>query len=60
MRILQDDGCKLGYLPKVVAKDGYTWTGWKVKDEEGNVVYSNITTDTFELMFDCTKSQIIL
>ena len=54
---LQDDGCKLGYLPKVVAKDGYTWTGWKVKDEEGNVVYSNITTDTFELMFDCTKSQ---
>ena len=54
---LQDDGCKLGYLPKVVAKDGYTWTGWKVKDEGGNVVYSNITTDTFELMFDCTKSQ---
>ena len=54
---LQDDGCKLGYLPKVVAKDGYTWTGWKVKDEKGNVVYSNITTDTFELMFDCTKSQ---
>ena len=54
---LQDAGCKLGYLPKVVAKDGYTWTGWKVKDEEGNVVYSNITTDTFELMFDCTKSQ---
>ena len=53
---LQDSNYTLGYLPKVVAKDGYTWTGWKVTNKAGEEVYSNLDTNTSSIAFDPAKA----
>ena len=53
---LQESNYTLGYLPKVVAKDGYTWTGWKVTNKAGEEVYSNLDTTTSSIAFDPAKA----
>ena len=53
---LQESNYTLGYLPKVVAKDGYTWTGWKVTNKAGEEVYSNLGTNTSSIAFDPAKA----
>ena len=40
----------LGFLPKVVANEGYEWTGWYVTDKAGNEVY-DLDTMTSSIYF---------
>ena len=47
---LEESNYALNYLPKVTAKDGYTWTGWKVTNSKGEVVYT-LDTNTTSIMF---------
>ena len=47
---LQEANYALGFLPTVTAKKGYTWTGWKVTNKAGEVVYT-LDTNTSSIMF---------
>ena len=47
---LQDDNYKLGFLPEVVANEGYTFKGWKVTNKAGEEVY-NLDTTATSIMF---------
>ena len=33
---LQEQDYAITYFPAVVAREGYVWTGWKIKDQDGN------------------------
>lgn len=33
---LQEQDYAITYFPAVVAREGYTWTGWKITDQDGN------------------------
>ena len=43
---LQDTDYTLGFLPTVVANDGYTFVGWEVTKQSGEVIYTLDTTAT--------------
>ena len=47
---LQEANYALGFLPTVIAKKGYTWTGWEVTNKAGEVVYT-LDTNTSSIMF---------
>ena len=47
---LQEADYTLGFLPTVTAKEGYTWTGWKVTNKAGEVVYT-LDTNTSSIAF---------
>ena len=47
---LQEADDALGFLPTVIAKEGYTWTGWEVTNKAGEVVYT-LDTNTSSIMF---------
>ena len=47
---LQEANYALGFLPTVIAKEGYTWTGWEVTNKAGEVVYT-LDTNTSSIMF---------
>ena len=47
---LQEADDTLGFLPTVTAKEGYTWTGWEVRNKAGEVVYT-LDTNTSSIMF---------
>ena len=43
---LQEADYTLGFLPTVVANDGYTFIGWEVTKQSGEVIYTLDTTAT--------------
>ena len=43
---LQEADYTLGFLPTVVANDGYTFVGWEVTKQSGEVIYTLDTTAT--------------
>ena len=47
---LQEANYALGFLPTVIAKEGYTWTGWEVTNKADEVVYT-LDTNTSSIMF---------
>ena len=47
---LQEANYALGFLPTVIAKEGYTWTGWEVTNKAGEVVYT-LDTNTSSIAF---------
>ena len=47
---LQEADDTLGFLPTVTAKEGYTWTGWEVRNKAGEVVYT-LDTNTSSIAF---------
>ncbi len=47
---LQNTDYKLGFLPKVQANKGYAFTGWKVTNEAGDVIYT-LDTSASEIAF---------
>ena len=47
---LQEADDALGFLPTVIAKEGYTWTGWEVTNKAGEVVYT-LDTNTSSIAF---------
>ena len=47
---LQEADDTLGFLPTVIAKEGYTWTGWEVTNKAGEVVYT-LDTNTSSIAF---------
>ena len=48
---LEESDYKLGFLPKVIAKSGYTFTGWSVKEKDNKVDPLFLDTFTTEIMF---------
>ena len=56
---LQDTDYTLGFLPTVVANDGYTFTGWEVTNNAGEVVYTLDATAT-SIVFPVTADDYIV
>ena len=48
----------LGFLPKVVANEGYEWTGWYVTDKAGNEVY-DLDTMTSSIYFPSADDYVV-
>ncbi len=48
----------IGFLPKVVANEGYEWTGWYVTDKAGKEVY-DLDTMTSSIYFPAADDYVV-